>query len=94
MHYKHLPTEQLKLVNYLRSDTFQGYVVPSRYSGLNLALEVPNRLLRVAKEAGLGDAEELVTQDFFPGTVNGYQNPYHYELSDWKKPGTDLGKLL
>ncbi len=61
---------------------------------VNLALEVPNRLLAIARNHCLVDAEDLNATDFFPGTINGYQNPYHYDLSQWRKLKTGLGKHL
>lgn len=82
------------MVLYLTSNTFYGYLVPSRMSGVRLALEVPNRLLDVAEEEGLAHAEHLVPSDFVPGTVEGYQNPYHYDLRGWKSRGTGLGQRL
>jgi hypothetical protein len=86
--------EQSTIFSYLRGTAFQGYVVASRYSGANLALEVPNRLLTVARSTGLTDVEGLLPTDFLPGTTDGYQNPYHYDLSGWKKTGTGLGKRM
>lgn len=83
-----------RVVSHLTSNKFYGYVVPARYAGINLALEVPNRLIDVAKKEGLPSAEHLVPEDFVPGTIEKYQNPYHYDLRKWKKPGMGLGQRL
>ena len=91
---KRLSAQEMRRVSYLGDTAFQGYVVGSRYSGLNLALEVPNRLLAIARNNGLADAEDLSPTDFFPGTIDGYQNPYHYDLRPWQKLKTGLGKYL
>jgi hypothetical protein len=89
---KRLSSDRLKVVSYLISNAFQGYIVSSRRSAATLALEVPNRLLAVAKEEGLAEAEALDPGDFFPGTINGYENPYHYDLNMWKTSVTGLGR--
>lgn len=94
MRQKQLSAEEMRLVSYLGDTDFQGYVVGSRYSGLNLALEVPNRLLAIARNHCLVDAEDLNETDFFPGTIDGYQNPYDYDLRPWQKLKTGLGKYL
>src|SRR5688572_15042915 len=73
-----LSAEEMRTVSYLCGDSFQGFVVGSRYSGHNLALEVPNRLLAIARNHYLVDAEDLTASDFYPGTIDGYKNPYHY----------------
>jgi hypothetical protein len=91
---KQLSAEEMELVSYLDDSAFQGYVVRSRYSGLNLALEVPNRLLAIARKHCLVDVEDLNATDFFPGTIDGYQNPYHYDLRPWEILKTGLGKHL
>jgi hypothetical protein len=91
---RQLSAEEMRLVYYLGGDSFQGYVVGSRYSGHNLALEVPNRLLAIARNHCSVDAEDLNETDFFPGTIDGYQNPYRYDLRPWQKLNTGLGKHL
>lgn len=83
-----------RVVSHLTSHTFYGYVVPARFARVDLAVEVPNRLLEVSKKEGLPCAEHLVPEDFVPGTIEKYQNPYHYDLQKWKKPGTGLGQRL
>jgi hypothetical protein len=87
-----LSTDGARVVHYLASTTFYGYTVPSRKSGRTLALEVPNRLLDVAVKEGLPHAERLLPSDFLPGTVEAYENPYHYDLTGWKIRGTGLGQ--
>lgn len=89
-----LSTDGERVVSHLTSNTFYGYVVPARFARVDLALEVPNRLLDVAKKEGLPCAERLVPEDFVPGTIDKYQNPYHYDLQKWRKPGTGLGQRL
>ncbi len=81
-------------VSYLTSNRFYGYVVPARFSKSDLALDVPNRLLDVSEKEGLPCAVRLTPEDFVPETIKGYQNPYHYDLQKWKKPGTGLGQRL
>lgn len=92
MRQQRLSADRVRMVSYVASSTFYGYVVPSRISGARLAIEVPNRLLDVAEEEGLIHAEHLVPSDFFPGTVEGYQNPYYYDVGGWKHRGTGLGR--
>jgi hypothetical protein len=83
-----------RVVSHLTSNSFYGFVVPARFAGVGLALDAPNRLLDVAKKEGLPSVEHLVPHDFVPGTIDGYQNPYHYDLRNWKKQGTGLGQRL
>jgi hypothetical protein len=71
-----------------------GYKVPSRLSGLTLAVELPNRLLDLAQDEGLACPERLAPSDFLPGTVEGYSNPYHYGLGAWELHDTGLGQAL
>ena len=91
---RRLSAETLRKIRYLTSTSFYGFTVPSRMSGARLALEVPNRLLDIADEEGLGRAERFMTSDFYPGTVGAYQNPYHFDRSGWKTHGTGLGQRL
>ncbi len=88
-----LSADNSRVVHYLTSNTFYGFLVPSRMSGDTLALEVPNRLLDIAEKEGLGYAEHLLPADFLPGTVGEYMNPYHYDLNKWKIRGKGLGRI-
>ena len=89
-----LSPDRSRAVSYLTSNTFYGYVVPSRMADVTLAIEVPNRLLDIAEEEGLACSDRLVPSDFLPGTVEGYSNPYHYSLRGWEHRGTNLGRPL
>jgi hypothetical protein len=81
-------------VAYLRSNQYYGYIVPSCYSDTRLALELPNHLLDIAEEEGLGHTERLVSSDFFPGTTEGYRSPHHLGHKEWQRRGTGLGQRL
>ena len=89
-----LSSDGERVVQYLTSNKFYGFLVPSRFAGVGLALDAPNRLLDVATKEGIPSTEHLVPHDFVPGTIDGYQNPYHYDLRSWKKRGTELGQRL
>jgi len=89
-----LAKDKLSLFNFLTSNTFYGYVVPARYSGITLAIDLPNRLLEIARIVGVGDVAPLVKTDFVPGTLEGYKNPYHYRIEGWDICGTGLGTLV
>ena len=88
-----LSADSAREIHYLTSNRYYGHLVPSRKSGDTLALEVPNRLLDVAEKEGLPHAGRLLPSDFLPGTVEMYENPYHYELTGWKIRGTGLGRI-
>lgn len=83
-----------RIVGYLTSARFYDYTVPSRMSGATLAIELPNRLLDIAEEEGMSCSERLAPSDFLPGTVEGYRNPYHYNLRGWERRGMNLGRIL
>jgi len=89
-----LSTDGERMLTYLTSNKFYGYVVPARFSSIDLALEVPNRLLEITTREGLPSTEPLVAEDFVAESIGKYQNPYHYDIREWKKPGTGLGKRL
>jgi hypothetical protein len=89
-----LSADELKKFSHITSTAFYDYVVPSRESDVTLALEVPNRLIAIAEKEGLTHAQPLVPSDFLPGTIEGYRNPYYYDLCGWKDSGTGLGLRL
>lgn len=89
-----LSTDGEREVSHIASHDFYGYVVPARFTSVNLGLEVPNRLLDVSQKEGLPCSERLVLEDFVPETIGKYRNPYHYDLSEWKNPGMGLGQRL
>jgi hypothetical protein len=89
-----LSADRSSIVSYLGSHSFYDYVVPSRLSGVTLAIELPNRLLDIAEEEGLGHADRLVPSDFLPGTIEKYDNPYGYDLRAWRVRGAGIGKPL
>jgi hypothetical protein len=90
-HEGKLSAEKSRLIKYLTSHSFYGYVVPSRLSGVTLAIDLPNRLLEIAEGEGLACSDRLAPDDFLPGTVSGYNNPYHYDLRESETRGTKLG---
>jgi hypothetical protein len=51
-----ISSENERLVRYLCSNKYYGYVVPCRVSAVNLAIDLPNRLLEIAEQEGLGAA--------------------------------------
>lgn len=87
-----LSEEAGRKYQYLTSHSFRGYVVPSRISGPTLALSLPNKLLDLASEIGLSTEYRLDRNDFYPGTVGEYLNPYHYPLSSWVKSEDVFGR--
>jgi hypothetical protein len=89
-----LSAEKSRLISYLTSSSFLGYKVASRLSGATLAIDLPNRLLEIAQSEGLAGSLRLEPNDFFPGTVAGYSNPYHYSLREWDARATGLGRPL
>lgn len=89
-----LQPERARLFSYLTSNSFYGYTVPSRLSGTTLAIELPNRLLDLAQQDKFACTTRLAPDDFLPGTVGVYHNPYHYALNQWEAPNTDLGQHL
>ena len=91
---RQLSPDGLRALAYFTSYTFYGYVVASRHAGRRLALEVPNNLLEVAQSEGLPRADGLVVEDFLPRTLEGYRNPYYFDLSGFMERGTGLGQPL
>lgn len=89
---RRISDDALRSVAHITSNTFYGFIVPSRYAGKTIAMEVPNRLLQIAQEEGLPVVEPLVTEDFYLNTVEGYRNPYHHDISGFALPGTGLGQ--
>ncbi|MHA4868044.1 HD domain-containing protein [Duganella sp. PWIR1] len=75
--------EVCKKYRYLTSHDFYGYIVPSRKSGTQMAMTLPNKLLDLANEGGLEIDYRFELEDFFPNTAIGYENPYHYPLGSW-----------
>jgi hypothetical protein len=85
--------DTLREYRFITSSEFIGYVVPSRSSRTRLGLEVQSRLVDLVKREGIAvNLAPLVKEDFYPGTIGTYRNPYHYDLSSWKQGGTSLGK--
>lgn len=85
--------DAVAIYRYLTSTKFYGYTVPSRISGQTLALSLPNRLLELARKEGIECDCRLEPADFYPGTVGGYSNPYHYPLASWLK-SAEFGRRL
>jgi len=63
---------------------FVGYVIPSRVSGSSMAVGRIQKLIDIARTAGLGEVEGIFNSEFVPGTLLSYKNPYHYDFSRWK----------
>jgi len=91
---RQLSREASNSLAYLTSTSFYGYLVPSRYAEQRLAIEVPNRLLEIAQKEGLACAEGLLMEDFLPGTVGVYRNPYWHDVSAFEKGFAGLGQHL
>lgn len=69
--------------------------VPSRGSGVRLGIEMHGRLIELMKREKLEDVPiPLSKEDFYPGTVGRYRNPYHYDLRAWKQVGSGIGTDL
>ena len=81
-----------RMFEHLNSDGYLGHVVPSRYSGKRAAIERYNRLLELANKEGLRTGVPLQMEDFLPGSIGKYHNPYHYKLHDWDRMGTNVGR--
>lgn len=89
-----LTPSHLRLVRYLTSNTNYGFVVPSRISARRLALETPNGLAAIAAAEGICAPIELTQDDFAPGTLAAYHNPYHYDLRRWRAEGSGFGAAI
>lgn len=86
-----LSPDNSQLFDYLTGNKYIGYVVPCRYTGRRLGIEMPNRLLDIAAAEGLHGTDRLVEADFYPGTLGTYANPYHYDLATWRDRHSPVG---
>ncbi len=77
---------------YLSSSDFLGYVVPSRHSSLRHAVERHRGLLVIAAREGLCSPVPLDVDDFLPGSVGKYWNPYHYPIQTWSTAEKPVGE--
>lgn len=89
-----LPDEIRDKYFYLASNTYYGFTVPSRQSGQTLGLSLPNELLSLAEIVGIRCEFRLEPEDFFPGTLGRYANPYHYPLNTWVASKSAFGGSL
>lgn len=76
---------------YLMSNKYYGFIVPSRSSGNTLAISLTNNLLDLANKIGINIDRRLEPNDFYPGTVGEYKNPYHYNLKYWEESKISFG---
>ena len=84
-------TEARRIFQYANSHSYLGYVVPARHSGVRAAIGRYSRLLAVAADAGLAVPKPLAKEDFLPGSVGDYWNPYHYPIQSWAKSQRPVG---
>ena len=76
---------------YFNGTSYLGYVAPARRSGFRAAVGRYRELLAVAKDEGLPVPKALEREDFFPGSVGKYCNPYHYPIRSWSESERPVG---
>ena len=81
------------LTAYSTPSGFVGYLVAARYPGRKMAIERLQKVLDIGRKEGLViDSASLLDEDFVPGTLSSYSNPYHYDFHSWK--GQPVGTPL
>jgi hypothetical protein len=91
-----LPPDARKTYEHLNSTQYLGYVVPARKASARSAILRFNELLKVAAAQNIENAAALRFQpvDFLEGTVEGYENPYHYNIGSWRNSKTPVGAVI
>lgn len=90
--YSALDLESKRISQELISGGFAEHTVEARSTTSRLAIRRFNLLLEVAERAGLGGSVRLADEDFYPGSVSQYENPYHYDWKRWR--GSRAGSPL
>ena len=80
-----------QVFQYVNSTSFLGFVVQARHSGVRAAIDRYRELLDIAEKEGLPVPKPLGHEDFLPGSVGKYWNPYHYPISSWPKSTRPVG---
>jgi hypothetical protein len=80
-----------KVFDYVNSTSYLGYIVRARHSRARAAIDRFRELLDVADTEGLRVPKPLGHEDFLPGSVGKYWNPYHYPISSWAKSARAVG---
>jgi hypothetical protein len=80
-----------KAFEYLNSTSYLGYIVPARHSSRRAAIDRYRELITIAKQEGIPAPSPLEPDDFLPGSVGKYWNPYHYPIMSWSKSEKPVG---
>jgi hypothetical protein len=74
---------------------FAGYVVCSRKASPQMGIRRFQAWLSLSKAVGASGTEVLLgPDDFLPGTIDGYENPYGYNYLRWRESPTRVGEPL
>jgi len=74
---------------------FAGHVIRSRKASPQMGIKRFQAWLSLSKAVGASGTEILLGgDDFFPGTVDGYENPYGYDYRRWRESATPIGVPL
>jgi hypothetical protein len=76
---------------FVNGTSYLGYLVQARHSDVRAAIDRYRKLLAVAEEEGLPVSKPLEHEDFLPGSVGEYWNPYHYPIWSWSKSERPVG---
>jgi hypothetical protein len=80
-----------QVFQYVNSTSYLGYTVQARRSGSRAAIGRYRKLIDMAEQEGLPVPKPLGNEDFLPGSVGRYWNPYHYPISSWSKSKRPVG---
>jgi len=83
-HQKQVSMSSRERIQNLTSEKYIGYIVLCSRSGRRVAIDLHSELLKVAASEGLGPCSALTEGDAFPGSIGRYENPYHYDLRNWR----------
>lgn len=89
-----LPEALEREIRFRTSTGALDYILPSRITKKPLGLDTLRILLSTCSKVGIGGEELLGEEDFVPGTLGGYENPYGYRWRQWSESkclGTDWG---
>lgn len=86
-----LSRKSQQIFQYVNDTSYLGYVVQARHSGVRAAIDRYRKLLDAAEIEGLPIPAPLEHEDFLPGSVDKYWNPYHYPIWSWAKSTRPVG---
>jgi hypothetical protein len=86
-----LPVQASKIFEYVNSSAYLGYKIHARHSSPRAAIDRYHKLIDVAEDVGLPVRECLEYEDFLPGSVGEYWNPYHYPIWSWESSKRPVG---